>query len=461
MSSSRQVAGSFRDPSGFVFETNDTLYRQINPGYADDYDLLMQSGLYDALTSKGLLVSHETADQSLAPSQPAHCVIRPEAVPFISYPCEWSFSQLKDAALATLAIQRRAVEHGMVLKDASAYNIQFLRGRPVMIDTLSFEAYSEGQPWVAYRQFCQHFLAPLALMAHRDARLGSLLRSFIDGVPLDLASTLLPWRTKLTPGLLTHLHLHSKSQARYADRPDAARRPRGGFSKLAMLGLLDSLEGAVRKLRWRAGGTEWADYYDETNYCPEALGHKEQLIARFIDELQPRVIWDLGANTGRFSRIAAGDDRLVVSFDIDPAAVERNYLEAKERGEKGILPLVLDLTNPSPATGWHHSERMSLLQRGPADTALALALVHHLAIGNNVPLPRVADFFADACATLIVEFVPKSDSQVQRMLASREDVFEHYHREGFEEAFSERFVISECDEIDRCDRVLYLMEVRH
>jgi len=189
------VASSFRDPSGFVFWQDGAIYRQINTIYKEDYDRLMTSGLHKALVEEGLIVSHEeVALQSAAP-QVAYKVIRPDQVPFISYPYEWSFSQLKGAALATLRIQRKALDFGMSLKDCSAYNMQFMKGKPVFIDTLSFEKYQEGSPWVAYRQFCQHFLAPLALMSHRDSRLGQLLRIHLDGVPLDLASKLLPRRT--------------------------------------------------------------------------------------------------------------------------------------------------------------------------------------------------------------------------------------------------------------------------
>ena len=208
---------SFRDPSGFLFSREGVLYRQVNQVYAADFTRLMDSGLYDKLIKAGLLIPHVESD--LKPAQPelAFKVIRPERVPFISYPYEWSFGQLKDAALATLSIQKRALKLGMSLKDASAYNIQFYNGKPVLIDTLSFETYQEGEPWVAYRQFCQHFLAPLALMAYRDVRLSQLLRVYIDGIPLDLASELLPGRTRWNLGLATHIHLHASAQKRYAE----------------------------------------------------------------------------------------------------------------------------------------------------------------------------------------------------------------------------------------------------
>ncbi len=459
MSDGNRLGASFRDPSGFLFRRGPVLYRQVNLRYREDYDRLMQSGLYEQLTAKGRMVSHEEVD--VAPEAPelAYRVIQPQPVAFISYPYEWSFSQLKDAALLTLRLQKLALEHDLSLKDASAYNIQFHNGRPILIDTLSFEQYKEGQPWVAYRQFCQHFLAPLALMAYKDVRLSQMMRVYIDGVPLDLASALLPASSRLNFGLATHIHMHASSQKRYAGE-GIAPASQGGrqMGRTALLGLIDSLEGTVRKLSWKPAGTEWGDYYQDTNYSEAAFEEKKRIVGEFIARIQPEQMWDLGANTGVFSQVAAAQGANVISFDIDPAAVEKNYLDGKQRKEKHILPLVLDLTNPSPAIGWANEERDSLLDRGPADAILALALVHHLAISNNLPFPLLADYFSKAGRWLVVEFIPKADSQVQRLLASREDIFDQYTREAFEQAFSEKFCLRDKREIQGSQRVLYLME---
>ena len=449
---------SFRDPSGFLFSREGTLYRQINRVYASDYARLMESGLYEKLIKAGLLIPHVETDQAPVWEEAAFKVIQPERVPFISYPYEWSFSQLKDAALATLSIQRRALKANMSLKDASAYNIQFVHGRPVLIDTLSFETYKEGQPWVAYRQFCQHFLAPLALMALVDVRLSQFLRVYIDGVPLDLANELLPWKTRLNFGLLTNIHLHAGAQKRYAGK--AVRSRRGTMSMEALTGLIESLESTIRKLNWNPRGTEWGNYYDITNYSDAAFEHKKQLIGEWTRRVKPLLVWDLGANTGVFSRLANNAGAHTVAFDIDPAAVEQNYRQMKDEKVENLLPLVLDLTNPSPAIGWANRERDSLGQRGPADMVFALALIHHLAISNNVPLSQLADFFAETGKWLAIEFVPKSDSQAQKLLASRKDIFPNYTREGFESAFAERFNIHAAIPVNESERLLYLMEKR-
>ena len=455
---SGQLSASFRDPSGFLFTREGTLYRQVNRKYQKEYERLMESGLYEKLVKAGLLVPHTEVNDVPAESGECFKVIRPARVSFISYPYEWSFGQLKDFALATLSIQKRALKAGMSLKDASAYNIQFLRGKATLIDTLSFELYKEGQPWVAYRQFCQHFLAPLALMALKDVRLSQLLRVYIDGIPLDLASELLPWRTRLNFGLLTHIHLHAGAQKKYSGEEVKSRG--GSMSKQAMTGLIESLESTVRKLDWKPGGTEWGNYYDITNYSDSAFDHKKQLVGDWTRRVQPSLVWDLGANNGVFSRVAAeaNGEAQVISWDIDPAAVEQNYRQVKTEKHERLLPLLLDLTNPSPAIGWANRERDSFGERGPADLTLALAVIHHLAISNNVPLPQLADFFAATGKWLVIEFVPKPDSQVQKLLASREDIFPDYTREGFEAAFSPKFKLHEAVPVKESERVLYLME---
>ena len=454
--SGRQLSASFRDPSGFLFSRDGVLYRQVNRKYEREYTRLMESGLYDKLVKAGLLIPHDEVDQE-ADAPGAYKLIQPERVPFISYPYEWSFGQLKDAALATLSIQRRALKADMSLKDASAYNIQFVRGKATLIDTLSFEAYKEGQPWVAYRQFCQHFLAPLALMAFRDIRLNQLLRVYIDGVPLDLASGLLPVNTRFNFGLLTHIHLHASAQKRYSGA-EVKSRPATTFGKQAMTGLIDSLDSAVRKLEWKPGGTEWGNYYDITNYSDAAFEHKKELVREWSARIKPALVWDLGANTGVFSRVAGEGGAYVVSSDIDPTAVEQNYRQVKNNKTENLLPLLIDLTNPSPSIGWANDERDSFGRRGPADMVLALALIHHLAISNNVPLLQVADFFAGVGKWLVIEFVPKADSQVQKLLVSREDIFPNYTREGFEAAFKQKFKIAEAVNVREAERVLYLME---
>ena len=461
VSRAERVGGSFRDPAAFVFTRDGVLYRQVNEPGREAYDALMRSGLYEQLTASGDLICHADADPAAAADERAYRVIQPERVALISYPYEWCFSQLKDAALLTLRIQRAAMKRGMSLKDATAYNVQFDAGRPVWIDTLSFEPLRADAPWVAYRQFCEFYVAPLALMRYTDVRLHQLLRTFLDGVPVDLASRLLPGRTRLSMGLGVHIHLHAAAGRRAAQRQAPAGEPRQRrMPKHALEGLIDSLERTVKRLTWEPAGTVWGDYYDATNYTEAAFAHKREVVTAALERLRPALVWDLGANDGTFSRLASDRGILVAAFDVDPAAVEKNYRRMLTGQERGMVPLVMDLTNPSPACGWAGQERQSLGERGPADLALALALVHHLAIAHNVPFDHLAAFFASVARALVIEFVPKDDSQVQRMLATREDVFNDYSQDAFERAFARRFQIEEATPVVSSRRTLYVMRRR-
>lgn len=455
---SNKISSSFRDPSGFLFTQKGTIYRQINQIYKKDYDLLIKSGLYKELTYSNLLIPHKEEKATLTQSNEKYKVIKPKKIPFISYPYEWSFSQLKDAALTTLKIQKISLKHGMSLKDSSAFNIQFLEGNPILIDSLSFEKYKEGQPWVAYKQFCQHFLAPLTLMSHTDIRLNQLFKEYLDGIPLDLASKLLPTKTKFKPSLLVHIHLHAASQKKYSEKRVKKEQLSKRFNIRSFLGLIESLEGSIKNLKWEPKDTEWGDYYEgNLNYIPQALKDKATLVEDFLNLAKPKNVWDLGGNTGLFSRIASNKNIPTISSDIDPAAVEVNYQTMKKNKEKNILPLLIDLTNPSPAIGWENNERDSFLSRGPADTVLALALIHHLAISNNLPLENLAKFFSSICRSLIVEFIPKDDSQVQKLLSTREDIFPGYTKANFESVFSELFTINKASNVKNSKRALYLM----
>jgi SAM-dependent methyltransferase len=385
-------------------------------------------------------------------------VIRPRLVPVISYPYEWAFSQLQDAALATLAAQKLALEHGMTLRDASGYNIQFVDGRPILIDTLSFDEAKEGEPWVAYRQFCQHFLAPLALMSYRDLGLQQLLRVHIDGLPLPMTARLLPRRAKLRPGLAMHLVAHAGFQKQHESK--AKRATAGNMSRNSLLGLIDSLERAVRGLKLPGVITEWGAYYQNTNYSDAAFTAKKKLVGELVRQTGARTVLDLGANDGAFSRVAAAEGARVISSDIDPLAVESNYRQVRGGGEKDILPLLIDLTNPSPALGWANSERASFTDRAHTDAVLALALIHHLAISNNLPLTHIAEYFASLAPGLIIEFVPKSDSQVKRLLATREDIFPDYTEAGLESAFGQFYELTAKHPVEGSRRTLYLMTKR-
>ncbi len=439
------------------------MYRQINQGYKDDYTQLMESGLYKDLVSSHSLIPHvEAKPIGYNPTTDAWKIIRPDHVPFISYPYEWCFGMVKDAALLTLHIQKKALMHEMSLKDASGFNIQFVDGKPILIDTLSFEIYETGKPWIAYKQFVEHFLTPLTLMSKVDIRLNRLSAVFLDGIPVDLVSPMLPLQTRLNFGLLIHIHAHASSQRKFAHTKLEKKGEVSRFSKQSLLGMLDNLERTIHKMKWNPKGTQWAEYYeqDHNNYNTGSLGHKAQLVEKFLKSIKPKTVWDMGANTGYFSRIGVKLGASVIAFDIDYGALEKNYHQIKHTKEKNILPLFCDLTNPTASVGWMNEERLSLFQRGPADAVLALALIHHLAISHNMPFSYLAQCFAKLGKNLIIEFVEKQDSQVQILLSNRKDIFPFYTQKHFEQAFKEFFTIEQAVAIQDSKRTLYFMKKR-
>jgi ribosomal protein L11 methylase PrmA len=438
-----------------VFFRDRALLREVMPSYEPHYRKLIDSCLYERLVADGLLVEHEEVDVEQALSAAACRVLRPKPIPLVTYPYEWCFSELKEAALLTLRLEEMALQFGMTLKDASAYNVQFCGARPLMIDTLSFEIYEPGSAWTPYLQFCRHFLAPLALMSCCDPRAGQLLRGHTDGLPLDLACSLLPIRARLRPGLLLHLYLHAR-----AERVSASHEPvqKHAMSMQSRLGLIDGLRRTVTSLTWRSR-TLWSEYGEHDTYSEDGARHKRQIVTEYLARAQPRQVWDLGANVGSYSRIASEQGIPTFAWDADAGCVERAYREAVDRKDDNLLPLVMDLTNPSPALGWAHAERQSLRERCAADLVMALALIHHLTIAAGIPLANVAAFFAELAPWSIVEFVDRDDPKAAAMLATRGEV-RPYTRTAFEEAFRKHFDVVETAAIRDTRRQMYLMKRR-
>lgn len=432
-----QDAGSFRDISGHVFTDGTTVLRTVNACYQEQWEALEASGFLQRMEKEGLLVRHTERP----PLPGSWKTLEVERIPFISYPYEWSFSQLKQAALLTLQLQKRALEEGFILKDATAYNVQFVGSRPVFIDLLSFEKHDGKSAWQAYGQFCRHFVAPLALIAKTDWRCGLLSRQWIDGVPLELACRLLPWHARLSPGLYLHLYLHAGMQKKYEDGRKAAAKVRSAtMGRRQLLDLADSLERCVAGLSAPEQNTEWGEYYTDTNYTPAGAEEKSRIVERVAAEHGGELAVDLGANTGVFSRMLCGHFKTVLAPDMDPRAVEKHAVSLAASGNAAILPLVLDLSSPSPDSGWACRERRSFMARCDADMVTALALCHHLVMGAGIPLPHVASFMASLVrpgGIVLFEFVPREDSQVQRLLAARDDIFASYTLERCLESFAE------------------------
>ncbi len=446
--------GSFRDPSGFIFQDQGVLFRQVNRSYKTQFDFLVSSGLYSELLERKYLIPHKEVSTALSDSD-AFAVLKPELIEFISYPYEWCFEQLKDAALLVLKIQLLALNKGMILKDASAYNVQFHKSRPIWIDTLSFEIYDEGSIWVAYKQFCQHFFGPLCLMAFGDTRNALLLHSFIDGIPIDLTSNMLSWKTYFNLPVLSHIHAHSIGIRNYSSQPAAAHPTL--IKKKSLVALVENLTSAIEELSVERKESEWLDYYTDNNYTDRGFDHKNALVKEFVNIVQPKMIWDFGANDGLMDREFSKAGIRTISFDRDHEAVQKNYITCKSEQSEFQLPLVLDLLNPSPGIGWNNKERKNLTGRGRPDLILSLALIHHLAISGNVPFKNIAEFFYEMSDWLIIEFVSPADNNfISISTHASSTILHQYTEENFEKSFSVFFKIVRVEKIIESKRSVYL-----
>lgn len=445
---------SFRDPSGFVFEVDGKVYRQINKVYLSHYRQLMDSGLYRLLANDGKLINHSEVSADLTKDPDAALTLQPERIPFISYPYEWGFDQLKDAALLTLDIMRTSLDHGMILKDATPYNIQFHKGRAAFIDTASFEIYRPSEPWVAYRQFCECFLFPLYLEHYCGEGFIKQLAVFFHGIPANYTAGLLPWKTNWNLGVRLHVHLQKSVQVKQKENKASSIQ----FSKQKMLNLINHLSGIVAGLEnGYQQKTTWNNYYEETILGKDYLANKKEIFLQYLNKIEFNTVADLGANDGYFSKLAATKAKWVVAADSDSSCINRLYQQVKAESLNNILPVIIDLTNPSPAIGFNNRERKSFGERVKVDLVLALALIHHLCIANNIPLSLLADYFASLSPELIIEFVPKEDEKVQQLLSSREDIFNNYYAQEFESVFSRHFIIKEKTPIKGTTRTLYWM----
>lgn len=450
-------SSSFRDPSGHIFTENGVLNRTVNPIYFSQYNALTESGFYKKLFDTGLLIPHEqvsAADDVI--------VIRPEKIPFFSYPYEWSFGQYKHAALHTLKLQKYCLQNGWSLKDATAFNITFHKGAPVFVDTLSFDPYVEGEPWRAYKQFIMHFLAPLVLARYYGNDMLKLLQQYIDGIPLQKAANLLPFTARFSPVLYTNIFLTAKYDAKYSSDEGAAEK-KVSISKQSQIKLIDSLYGYIRDLEL-SEQTQWKDYYDFTNYDKEAFEFKKKLVGQWCSAINAKKIVDLGGNDGTFSRVLKNNAEMLLVTDIDPNAVNQNYTQVLQNKEKNLLPLVSDLLNPSPGIGFNNAERSPLQERVKAagfDVSLALALIHHISLTGNVPFAMSAEMFASLTPYLVIEFPDREDSWVSFLLKSKREFaghFDYYNRTSFESDYAAYFETVEKQQIPNTHRTMYLLK---
>ncbi|WP_296380967.1 class I SAM-dependent methyltransferase [Winogradskyella sp.] len=459
MNSKNAHSSSFRDPSGYVFTENGKIKRAINPIYFKQYKALSDSGFYNDLFKNKLLIKHEEVEKT-----DEQIIISAEKIPFITYPYEWSFNMYKEAALLTLKLQKYCLEHGFSLKDASAFNVAFHNGKAIFIDTLSFDFYTEDSPWRAYKQFITHFFGPLVLAHYHGAQQLKLLSNFIDGIPVKMLSSLLPFKTKLNPLLYSNIHLLAKLEDKHNEDYKGESKV-ASLSKKGQLNIIESLYNYIKKLQLKEQ-SEWGNYYDKTNYTDDAFIEKSQIINAWIKAIKPERLIDVGGNDGTFVRRIDFEVNNALVCDIDNNAVDFNYKTMKLNKEQFMLPFVLDVLNPSASIGLNNKERDSFLNRireFAPNVTLALAVIHHMSLSGNVPFRNSAQFFSTFSKHLVIEFPKRNDSWVQRLLKSKgefENHFSFYSIENFEIAYSEFFTITKKTPIINSDRVMYLLEVK-
>jgi hypothetical protein len=458
VTSNNRHSSSFRDPSGFIFLDQGLIKRSISPLYFEQYKALKSSGFFKKLHNAGLLISHEELSASKD-----EIIIQPEQISFMNYPYEWSFSQYKEAALLTLKIQKFALENGFSLKDASAFNVTFHKGKMVFIDTLSFDLYQENSPWRAYKQFITHFFGPLLLVKYNGLESLKLMNSFIDGVPIKMLSSMLPFKTKLNPFLYSNIHLLAKFEDKHNEDYKGESKV-SALSKKAQLNIIKGLYEFIKNMSLNTS-SEWGNYYDKTNYANDAFEQKSVIIDRWIKQLGAKTVIDVGGNDGTFVRKIKEELTEALVCDIDYNAVDANHHYIKKNKETYMLPFVFDVLNPSANIGFNNKERDSFLKRIKAyapDVTMVLAVIHHMTLSGNIPFEMSAAFFSNFSKHLIIEFPKRNDSWVQRLLNTKGEFkghFDFYTIENFESSYSKYFTLVEKVDIDNSERVIFVFKL--
>lgn len=454
----RPEPGSFRDPEGRVFYAGCEVYRALSGDGLKDFEVLAASGLLDDPRIVRTQRAEGAPDAAGLLTKDVAGVLRHELVPFVSYPYEWTFSMLKDAALLQLDLLLAALEHGLILKDSTPYNVQFNGAQPVFIDLGSFERRRDDEVWVGYRQFCMLYLYPLLLQAVKDTAFRPWLRGSIDGIAPAQMRGIASVGDRFRRGFTTHVFLHARLERRYAGRGAEVKREvrRAGIDKQLIIANVRKMRKLVTKLAWSPPQSVWVTYGERNTYTDEDARRKDTFVREVVLSSPWQLAWDIGCNNGRHSRIAAEGARRVVAIDADPGPVELLYRELRDAGDERILPLAMNLADPSPALGWRGRERKTLLERGQPDLVLALALIHHLAIGANVPVKEIVNWLAALGGALVVEFPTREDPMVQKLLAPKRDgLHADYERGFFECCLHHAFDVRRIERLTSGTRILY------
>lgn len=458
------IGGSFRDPRARVYDLDGAIVRGLNEAGEADFGALEATAFYRSAQADATLISTRRADPEEAAAlvgQGWASALVHERVPVVSYPYEWTFSMLQDAALLHLDLVRRCIADGLACKDGTPYNVQFVGSRPTFIDVGSFEPL-RSEPWPGYRQFCSLFLYPLLVEAHVDVSFAPFLRGSLEGITPDEAAKLLRGRARLHRGVLSHVTLQAAAARRYEARVDpAADLVRTSGTNVAIVeALTQRMAKLVRNLPTPTSPTEWSDYSDRRHYSGAALTEKDRFVVQALREARPAVVADLGCNDGRYAELAAEHAELVVALDADRRVVDALYRHLRGTSLP-ILPLVGDLADPSPGLGWNLAERTPLAQRLTPDLVLSLALIHHLVIGRNVPVADYLDALAAMAPRVVLEVPHRDDPMVARLLAPKPaDTHGDYHLDQIELRIEERFEVRRRQQLPGGSRTIYDLVAR-
>jgi len=448
---------SYRDPAGHVHLRNGKVFRSILPPGLEQYRAARNSGFLDSATRAGHLIEGVEVDPSVLRDEAPDAVhvLEHPRLDFVSYPYEWSFNGLRAAALLTLDLHLEAMQHGLTLSDGSAYNVQFVGPRPVFIDYLSLIPYEDGQVWLGYRQFCEQFLNPLLLTAKTGVAFQPLYRGALEGIASADLGALLPVRAKLDPRIALHVVLQGRLQRTVtAQRTAVARTVR--LSKTAVANNLGAVRNWVAKLQPPPSQlTPWQQYEQTAQYTPDERAAKARLVGEVVRAAAPKTVWDLGCNSGEYAEVALNSGaQLVIGFEPDPGALNAAFRRAETK-RLAFLPLSVDVTNPSPSLGWRERERLGWAERRNADFVLCLALLHHLVLGRNLPLPQVLDWLLALAPRGILEFVPREDPMAKQLVMFKPGIAADYTLDTVSTLLGQRARVERQQEITTTGRTLF------
>ncbi len=444
-----------------MFHLGDRVLRGLGPQAAADWQMLAMTEFFPAAMAAGRVVRTTEVDSAQVAVEGWTTVLEHEPIPFVSYPSEWTFEMLADAAVLHLDLLLAALDEGISLKDGSAYNIQWRGVTATFVDVGSFEAVAG--PWPGYRQFCQLFLYPLMLEAHLDVPFQKYLAGHLDGLPPADMRRLLGGRHRFKAGVMRNVTLHAAAERRTTRSTQSvqADMAAAGYSVDLARATARSLRKLVLKLRSSRSASGWAAYRRTCSYSDEDAAAKADFVANVAESRRWSLAFDLGCNDGAFARMVAPHADSVVAVDSDDVTVGAFYRSLRTDGPANVLPLVVDLVDPTPARGWRGAERLAFTDRGRPDLVLALALVHHLVIAANVPMAEVVDWFASFGATLVVEFVEPHDPMAQRLLANKEPgQHDDYGIEEFESLLDASFDVMARQPLPSGRRTLYVARPR-